>query len=150
MKRLRKDKKNVFANIDAKDTTDNKTFWQTIKTFFSDKTLVSDQNTLTNNDEIISHYENIAKTFSDFFSNVVKDLNLKFDESFLNQNLGLIENPALRDLKRYKNHPSIKGIERNVKKRNFSFSLATFTDIEKQLRNLNPKKSGQDADIPTS
>ena len=38
----------------------------------------------------------------------------------------------------------------NVERRNFSFSFATFTDIKKQLRNLNPKKSGQDADIPTS
>ena len=123
MKRLQKDKKNVFANIDAKDTTDNKSSWQTVKTFFSDKTLVSDQNTLTNNDEIISHYENIAKTFNDFFSNVVKDLNLKFDESFVNQNLDLIENPALRDLKRYKNHPSIKGIERNVKREIFLSAL---------------------------
>lgn len=108
MKRLQKDKKNVFANIDAKDTTDNKSSWQTVKTFFSDKTLVSDQNTLTNNDEIISHYENIAKTFNDFLSNVVKNLKLIVDESFLNQNLDLIEDPVMKASKRYENHPSIK------------------------------------------
>ena len=98
------------------------------------------------NDEIISDDENIAKTFSDFFSNAVKNLHLKVDESLLNQNVDLIEDPVLRALKRYENHPSIKGIERNVERSNFSFSFATSTDIE-QLKNLNPKKASQDMDI---
>ena len=53
MKLLKKEKKNVFANLDAKNITDNKTFCQTVKPFFSDKTLDSDQFTLVNNDEII-------------------------------------------------------------------------------------------------
>ena len=55
----------------------------------------------------------------------------------------------LRALKHYENHPSIKGIQRNVERRNFSFSFATFTDIEQQLKNLNLKKTCQDTDMPT-
>ena len=81
--------------------------------------------------------------------NVVKNLNLKVDESLLNQNVGLIEDSVLRALKRYENHPSIKRIERNVERRNFSFSFGTFTDTEQQLKNLNPKKASQGTDIPT-
>ena len=42
-KRLRKEKKNFFANLDTNNITDNKIFWQTVKPFFSDKTLDSDQ-----------------------------------------------------------------------------------------------------------
>ena len=92
---------------------------------------------------------NIAETFHDFFSNVVKILNLKGDKSLLNQNVDFIEDPVLRPLKHYKNHPSIKGIERSVQRRNFSFSFSTFTDNEQQLKSLNPKNASQDTDIPT-
>ena len=40
-------------------------------------------------------------------------------------------------------------MERNVERRNVSFSFTTFTDIEQQLKHLNPKKTFQDTDIPT-
>ena len=63
---------------------------------------------MINNDEIISSDENIAKTFNDFLSNVFKNLKLIVDESFLNQNLDLIEDPVMKASKRYENHPSIK------------------------------------------
>ena len=65
---------------------------------------------------MISDDENITKTFNNFFSNVVNYLNLKGDESLLNQNVDLIEDPVLRVLKHYENHPSTKGIERNVER----------------------------------
>ena len=34
---LRKEKKKYFANLNEKDITDNKNFWQTIKPFLSEK-----------------------------------------------------------------------------------------------------------------
>ena len=132
MKLLRKEKKNLFAKLHAKNITDDKTFWQTIKFCFSDKTLDSDRLALIN-DEIIS---DDAKTFNEFFSNVAKSLNLKVDEMLQNQNVDLIENPVLRSLKRYENHPSVTGIERNLEGRNFSFMFAFSTGIEQQVKNL--------------
>ena len=56
-----REKKNFFAIFDTKNITDNKTFWQTGKPFFSDITFYSDQITLINNAEIISDDENVAK-----------------------------------------------------------------------------------------
>ena len=85
---------------------------------------------MINNDETISDDETIAKTFNDFFSKVVKNLNLNVDENLLSQNLDFIEDPVLRAIKLYGNQPSIKEIERNVKRRNFPLSIATFTDIK--------------------
>ena len=80
---------------------------------------------------------------------VVKNLNLKVDENLLNENPDFVENPVLRAVKHYENQTSIKKeIKRNVDKRNFSFSFAFFTDNKQQLKNLNPKKASQDADIP--
>ena len=81
----------LFAKLDTKNITDNKTFSQTA--FFSDKTLDSDQITLINNDEIISEDENIAKTFNDFLSNVVKNLKLTVDKSFLNLDFHFLLEP---------------------------------------------------------
>ena len=34
---IRGEKKNFFSNINTSDTTDNKTFWKTVKPFFTDK-----------------------------------------------------------------------------------------------------------------
>ena len=68
------------------------------------------QITLIINDQIISDDENIAKIFNDFFSNVVKNLNLQVDESLRNQNVSLTEHPVLRALKRYENHLNRMGI----------------------------------------
>ena len=56
-------------------------------------------------------------------------MNLNVDENLLSQNLVFIEDPVLRAIKLYGNQASIKGIERNVKRRNFPLSIATFTDI---------------------
>ena len=34
---IRSEKKNFFRNINTSDITDNKTFWETVKPFFTDK-----------------------------------------------------------------------------------------------------------------
>ena len=104
---------------------------------------------MTNNDEIISDDENIATFTNKFFLNVVNSLNLKVNKSLLNQNVDLIKYFVMRALKRIKYLESIKGIERIVERRSIIFSLATFTDIEQQLKNINAKKASQDTDIPT-
>ena len=60
---------------------------------------------------------------------------LKVDKNLLNQNVNSIENSVGRAIKQYENHPSIKGIERNVESRIFFFLFWTFflywTKIEK-------------------
>ena len=99
------------------------------KTFFSDKTLDSDQLTLINNDEIISADENIAKTFNEIFSNV-NNLNLKIDKSLLNQTTDLVEDPVLRALKHYENLLSIEGINEMLKE-DFFFSALQLSQILK-------------------
>ena len=66
----------------------------------------------------------------------------------LNQNVDLFEDPVLRALRRYENHSGIKEIEQNIEI-NFSFSFASYSDIEQQLENLDPTKTSQDTDILT-
>ena len=57
---------------------------------------------------------------------------LKVDENLLNQNVDSIENSAGRAIKQYGNHPSIKGIERNVESRIFFFSFELSFCIEQK------------------
>ena len=96
------EKKRNLANLDTKNISYNKIVSQAVKPFFTDKTLDSDQFTLTNNDEIISDDENIATFINKFFLNVVNSLNLKVNKSLLNQNVDLIKYFVMRALKRIK------------------------------------------------
>ena len=50
---LRKTKKNYYSNLNEKEIKDNKTFWKTVKPFFSDKTPSDEKITLIEKDEIM-------------------------------------------------------------------------------------------------
>ena len=54
----------------------NKKFWKSVKPPFCDKTITKEIINLTENEEILSSDINIAKSFNDYFSNVVQNLNI--------------------------------------------------------------------------
>lgn len=64
---LRKTKREYFSNLNAKDVTDNKTFWQIVKLLFSDKIKLREKITLAENDKSLSDVDKVAKTLSNFF-----------------------------------------------------------------------------------
>ena len=49
---LKKTKKNYYNSLNEKDVSDNKTFWKTVKPFFSDKIVSKEKILLVENDEI--------------------------------------------------------------------------------------------------
>ena len=55
---------------------DNKTFWKTIKLFFTDKDVNHDNITLVENEETVSDNKEISETLNNFFAEVVTNLNL--------------------------------------------------------------------------
>ena len=82
---LRKIKKAYYSNLNVKDIVDNKKFWKTVKSFFSDK---------SNNFENIAHIENsnlltndfeIAETYYKYFQNLVSNLDPKVSSKLLCQ-----------------------------------------------------------------
>ena len=73
---LRKVKKKYYGSLDKKHVTDNKTFWKTVKSFLSDKTINSPKITLVEKNEIINNEEKIAETFNTFFTNIVSNLKI--------------------------------------------------------------------------
>ena len=107
---MRKEKKEYFVKLNEKDITDNWKFWHTVKNFLSDKVKSRETITLVNNENLESNENEVAKTFNDFFLNIVK--NLKIPEYQCEDDLDnrLSSHPALQTMLKYMNHPSISNI----------------------------------------
>ena len=76
MSLLRKEKKKYFANLNEKDITDNKKFWQTIKPFLSEKTKSREKITSIQNENLVSDDTEVENCFNNFFSNIVKNFEI--------------------------------------------------------------------------
>ena len=129
---------------------DNKTFWKTIKPHFTDKGVNHDSITLVQNEETISDNKEISETLSNFFSEVVTNLNLPhYDDPTVN--IEFMDDPVARAVEKYKNHPSIRLIKENYRntKNTFHFENVSAKEIEKELKNLLSHKAAQDSDVAT-
>ena len=76
-KLLKRAKKNFYNTLDIKKASDNKTFWKRIKHNFTEKTIQDQKITLFEKETVISEEYELAKVFSNYFENVVKNLNIQ-------------------------------------------------------------------------
>ena len=145
---FRKEKKSYYNNLNMKLLNDNKKFWKLVKPLFSEKHFCSSKITLVEDGEIISDDIDVARKFNDYFSNVVKDLNIEgyeIDYSF-NSELGHISNV----IDKFKNHPSIQKIKENVKiQSKFHFENVNTLVVEKHISSLDKRKPTTFKNIPT-
>ena len=146
---LRKSKRDYFANLDTKIMKDNRKFWKTVNPLFSEKSYSKESISLINKDGLITENEDLAKTFNNFFSNIVNKLGIEDvpdDES----NLSNIDDPISKAIAKYENHPSILRIKNYMKEKdlNFSFEFVDKPKISKEINQLNGKKACQEHDIP--
>ena len=74
---LKKNKKEYFENINAKDINDNEKFWKTIKPFFSNKGLNTNTLMLIEDNNLISEESKLANTMNQYFTSITKQLILK-------------------------------------------------------------------------
>ena len=143
---LRKEKKEYLAKLNEKDIIDNRNFWHTVKPFLSDK--VKSRENLVNNGNIDSNENEVAKTFDDFFSNIVKNLKIPEYQSEDDLHNRLSSHSALQAILKYRNQPSINNI-RNSSRRfsSFYFSQVDTNIILKEIRILSAKRAVQNNDI---
>ena len=104
-----------FSNLDPKLISHNNKFWKSVKSLLSDKKIAKEIINLTENEEILGLDTDTAKTFNEYFSNVVQNLNIPRENSLLNTDLYI--NPVLVAFKKYKHHPSIISIHEKMKDR---------------------------------
>ena len=108
---LRKTKREYYSNLDEKKICDNKTFWKIVKPMLSKKIKSNERIILIENDEIIKTEKGTAKVLNAFFSNIVQNLDIQQ----YNVDYPICENindPLLKAIVRYQNHPSIVAIKK--------------------------------------
>ena len=104
----RKTKINYYGNLNEKDITDNKNFWKTVKLLLSDKSINSDKIHLIENKALINSDSKTAEVSNEFFSNIVKNLEIP-EYVKLNSNFQNVKDFIA--ILKYKNHPSIIAIK---------------------------------------
>ena len=141
-KLCKKEWKKYYSNLDLKQFTDSKTFWQIMKAFLSEENKASKKIILISDDKIFSDDLEIAEKFNEFFKNAVNNLNLTSNEDLLLSTTHLSE-PIQIAIEKYKNDPSILTIQNNVTiDQSFSFQMASTDTIYIQINLLNSKTSG--------
>ena len=146
-----KRKRNIFAKINEKDISDNRKFWQTVKPIISDKIKSKESIILVKSNNIESNEFHVAKTFNEFFSNIVKNLEIPEYQCEDNLRIRLSSNPVLHAIMKYRNHPSINTIRQYCRAQRFPsfyFSAADKNAVCKEIKKLSNKKATQDTDIP--
>ena len=145
----KREKKNYYRNLNINEITDNKKFWNTMKPLFGDKGGARDNIILVEGEKIICEDKEVAQTFNDFFDNAVKSLGITENEMLVNKT-GRNQGKVIDALKRYESHPSVLKIREKVGlvDTTFSFSLCTISDIESEIKALNPKKGKPHMSIP--
>ena len=76
VKLLRQTKEKYFSDVNVKSISDNKKFWKTIKPFFSNKGLNTNNMMLVEDNEIIRKEEIIAN-MNNYFTKITTHLKLK-------------------------------------------------------------------------
>ena len=147
---MRKSKKDYFENLNEKNITDNKRFWKTVKPFLSKKIHLSERINLTEeeNNSLLTNCEEVAEELNNFFANAVKNLNISNYENCdsLAEN---IDDPTLKAIAKWRNHPSILAIASEYKNRaNFSFNFVSKKDVLREIKMLDVSKAIQESDIP--
>ena len=92
---IRSEKKNFFSNINTSDITDNKTFWKTVKPFFTDKIKIKSKIALLEknivsqegqekivSEKIITEDQAVAEVFNKPFINIIPNLEISTDYGY--------------------------------------------------------------------
>ena len=116
--------------------------------FFSDKIKSKERITLIENENTISSDKKVAETFHEFFSNVVKCLNI-FQNLYLTSGTSQTD-PVLQSIEKYSKHPSMINVKKRINNSNytFSFKFEIQEEFSKPIQNLNCNKATQQYDIP--
>ena len=137
---LRKTKKR-YENLNEKSVVDNKLFWKTVKPLLSDKVMGKDHIHLVENDELIKTDLETTEVFNNFFSNIVQNLKVS---RYTNEEpiVSNINDPTLKAILKYRNHPSITAIQNKCKiKDSFNFVEVDQQQIEKEILKLDANKA---------
>ena len=119
--------------MNVKDIVDNKQFWRTVKSLFSDKTVSNEIITLGEDETVTTQDKPNAELLNIFFSNAVKNLKIP---RFINTNslAARLSDPTLKSILKHKNYPSIVAIRNANNNSHFHFNEVSVEKIYKKIR----------------
>ena len=132
----RKAKRSYYENLDLKEITDSKKFWATVKPLFSNKIKSTEYITLEENVKVTSNDKELARIFNEFFVNIVPNLGINTNHSFL-INTDNENDPIEKAIAKYKNHPSIISIKKFMENSDSSFSFQHVPKFRKGFNTQN-------------
>ena len=100
------------------------------------------------NNSLLTNCKEVAKELNNFFANAVKNLNIPNFENcdYLAEK---IDDPTLKDIAKWRNHPSILAITSEYKNRaNFSFNLFSNEDVFTEIKEPDVSKAIKESEIP--
>ena len=92
-------------------------FWKTKAPFFSNKSKASDKITLPENEKLITSDQKCAEVFNNYFSSIVKELNIPIDQDLL-IDASLFDDPIIAAVHKHKRHLSILKVKEKGKQKN--------------------------------
>ena len=138
---LTKTKRDYYRNLDLKDFTDSRKFWKTVKPVFTDTVQVCQSINLIENDEFVSKDLAIAEVLYHFFTDAIKELEIRVNKTHLSTTHG-IDNPIDIAIIKYSKHPSIKKIKETlIPSKSFSYRNITILEALQQIGKLNNRKA---------
>ena len=137
----KKERKNYYESLDMNNLTDNKKFWDTIKPIFSNKAKGSSNITLVEDKKLITSEKEVAETLNKHFIESVRKL-VENDSSsaYITENSTKTD-PISKIIDKFRYHPSILSIKKNVKSMKFSFEHFSEEDIATEIKKFDSKKS---------
>ena len=117
------------------------------KPFLSEKVTKHSKINLVEDDKIISRDDQIAKKFSEYFISI-PILNMPSNRYKCPNSSE--QDPILKILDKYNDHPSIKLIKAKNSCKVFKFCQIDIEEVQKTFQSLDPKKATQKDDIKTN
>ena len=137
---FRKAKRDYYSNLNPTCVSDNKKFWKTVKPLFSEKGFSSETITLVDKNVIYEEDKKVSEMFNDFFSSVVRNLNIEINCNLLNETEDETDLIS-RIIKKYESHPSILKIREVYGGTDtLCFEHTTYENLYNEILLLNPIK----------
>ena len=90
-------------------------------------------------EEVLQNDSKIAKKLNEFFKNAVSTLGITENSFIINEEYENISDPVQRAIVKFESHPSISLIKNKITNgNNFKFEPVSLSDIELEIRLLNP------------
>ena len=143
--------KQIREKVISKSFVSNKTFWNTVKPFLTNKGFFTNENiTIKHKDKIVTDNSKLAHLFNSYYINIVENTSEMPPENIGNLECKSDDHLTVEKIiKHYKNHPSIETINKiYTKKENSSIPTTTTEEINKIIKELDPKKAAGFDEIP--